>query len=45
MQPTSKLYISPPWRRPHGFWYVSGPLGCAVGDSFMQTIQRYLALG
>jgi hypothetical protein len=39
------LYISPPHHRPHGFWYIIGPHGIAVGDGFFQAYMRYVLLG
>jgi hypothetical protein len=36
------LFISPPSERPHGFWYVSGPLGCTFGLTLYQALNRYL---
>lgn len=36
-----KLCVSPPWMRPHGFWYVSGPAGCGAATGFWRAYIRY----
>ena len=35
------VYVSPPDIRPHGFYYLRGIRGCAVGVSFNQALNRY----
>jgi hypothetical protein len=40
----SLYFISPPDKRPHGFWYVSGTRGCGVGMTFTQALNRYMVL-
>lgn len=49
---TRKLYISPPEKRPHGYWFISGPgdgedgdeggRRCGTGLRFWQALGRYM---
>lgn len=36
--------ISPPSERPHGWWYIRGPLGCAMAPTLIRACRRYLWL-
>lgn len=38
------IYVSPPDRPPHHVWYISGELGCAMGESYDVALRRYWKL-